>query len=160
MDGELFPARAESAHPQRQREKLAGGAGAERVSTRARRARSRHRGRWRLPCRALLRAEGRARPSALASHRLSGAGTASEIHGEALALLRGRRTRFYPHHEPSGAGGKAVSKWAAQFAAIGATVDAFDFAGLRKADGSAVKDLNDCTTIHPDDAGELESLLP
>ncbi len=102
------------------------------------------------------------KPDRLRWHPIAflGAGTANEIHPEALPILRGRQARFYPHHEPSGAGGKAVSKWAEQFAAIGATIDAFSFVGLRKSDGSAVKDLNDCTRIHPDDAGELEGLLP
>lgn len=89
-----------------------------------------------------------------------GAGTASEIHADALPLLRGLRVRFYPHHEARGAGNKAVSKWAQQFAAIGANLDAFSFEGLRKDDGSPVKDLNDCTRIHTEDAGELEGLLP
>lgn len=102
------------------------------------------------------------RPDVLAWHPIAflGAGTASEIHREALPLLNGRRARFYPHHEASGAGGKAVSKWAQQFTAAGAEVDAFSFADLRKADGSPVKDLNDCSRIHPDDASELEGLLP
>jgi hypothetical protein len=31
---------------------------------------------------------------------------------------------------------------------------------LRKADGSPVTDLNDATQIHPEDAHELEGLLP
>jgi hypothetical protein len=87
-----------------------------------------------------------------------GAGTASAIHPEALPLLRGRRVRLYPHTDIAGAA--AGVKWAAQFAAIGATVDAFNFALLRQADGSPVKDLNDCARIHPDDAAELEGLLP
>jgi hypothetical protein len=102
------------------------------------------------------------KPDRLRWHPIAflGAGTASDIHGEAMPLLRGRRVRFYPHHEASGAGGKAVSKWAAQIAATGATMDAFSFAGLRKQDGSPVKDLNDCTRIHPDDASALEVLLP
>jgi hypothetical protein len=91
-----------------------------------------------------------------------GAGAASRIHSDAVPLLRGRRVAFYPHHDPSGAGGKAVQKWAEQFAEAGALIgeDSFIFAGLRKSDGSAVKDLNDCTQIDPDDAVELEELLP
>lgn len=89
-----------------------------------------------------------------------GAGVGSAIHSEALPLLRGLRGRLYPHHESNGVGVAAARKWAAQFADAGAHVDAFSFADLRKADGSPVKDLNDCTSIHPDDAHELEGLLP
>jgi hypothetical protein len=88
-----------------------------------------------------------------------GAGTAGTIHPEALARFRGLRTRFYSHADA--AGSAAFKKWGAQFEKAGASVDgAFDFSGLRKADGAAVKDLNDCTQIHPDDAAELEGLLP
>jgi len=87
-----------------------------------------------------------------------GAGTAREIHPEALPLLRVRRVRLYPHADSAGT--LAGAKWAAQFAALGATVDAFSFAGLRKATGEPIKDLNDCARIHPDDAAELGALLP
>lgn len=91
---------------------------------------------------------------------LLGAGAANEIHPEALDLLRGRRVRFYPHHEASGRGTSAAERWAAQLAGVGATLDGFSFDGLRKVDGSPVKDLNDCAEIHPDDADKLEELLP
>lgn len=89
-----------------------------------------------------------------------GAGVGGEIHPEALPLLRGLRARFYPHHDTNDAGRDAVRRWAAQFADANASFDAFRFAGLRKADDSPVKDLNDCALIHPDDAHELEGLLP
>lgn len=104
----------------------------------------------------------REKPDCLRWHPIAflGAGSASEIHPEALKLLRGRRARFYPHCEPSGAGVNAVARWAAQFAANGAITDAFSFAALRKVDGTAVKDLNDCTQLHPNCLGELEGLLP
>lgn len=87
-----------------------------------------------------------------------GAGAGGVIHPDALRLLRTRRIRLYPHTDSSGA--TAARKWARQIAANGATVDAFSFCGLRKADGSPVKDLNDCTQIHIEDAGELGGLLP
>jgi hypothetical protein len=87
-----------------------------------------------------------------------GAGTASAIHPEALPLLRGKRVRFYPHADESG--GDAAEKWAAQLGALGGALDRFEFTGLRKRDGSPVKDLNDCAAIHPDDAGELLEVLP
>ena len=100
------------------------------------------------------------KPDALAWHPIAflGAGTASAIHPEALPLLRGRRVRLYPHVDSAGT--LAGAKWAAQFAALGATVDAFSFEGLRKATGEPIKDLNDCARIHPEDAAELEGLLP
>ncbi len=87
-----------------------------------------------------------------------GAGTAGAIHPEALALLRGKRVRFYPHADKSGS--DAAEKWAAQLRAIGGVLDRFEFAGLCKRDGSPLKDLNDSNVIHPDDAGELAELLP
>lgn len=89
-----------------------------------------------------------------------GAGTASAIHPGALDLMKGCRVRFYPHDDPNGAGLAAVEKWATQLRAIGATITAFSFTGLRKTDGSPVKDLNDCMFIHPADANQLEGLLP
>lgn len=87
-----------------------------------------------------------------------GAGVAGAIHPEALPLINGRRVRFYPHTDASG--GAATRKWARQFADAGATVDAFSFAGLRRADGAPVKDLNDCNAIHSEDAHELAEVLP
>lgn len=100
------------------------------------------------------------KPDRLRWHPIAflGAGTAREIHTEALPLLRGRRVRLYPHADSAGT--LAGAKWAAQFAALGATVDAFSFEGLRKATGEPIKDLNDCARIHPEDAAELEGLLP
>ena len=89
-----------------------------------------------------------------------GAGSVEALHPDARPLFAGRRVRFYPHDDAHGAGRRAVEKWAAQLEALGCQVDAFDFSGLRRADGSAVKDLNDCTGLHPDDLGELEDLLP
>ncbi len=89
-----------------------------------------------------------------------GAGTASHLHPEALPLLAGRRIRFYPHQEASGAGMNAALKWAAQLEPIGCTCDAFDFAGLRRADGAPVKDLNDAARLSAEDASALEGLLP
>lgn len=87
-----------------------------------------------------------------------GAGVAGAIHADAAPFLRGRRVRFFPHADRSG--DEAVGKWAQQLEALGAKQDAFGFTGLRRADGSPVKDLNDCSTIHPDDAHELAEVLP
>ena len=85
-------------------------------------------------------------------------GASQRIHEDALPILAGKRVRIFPHADPAGT--KAANRWAAQLEAVGADVDCFSFAGLRKADGSPVGDLNDATQIHPEDAHELEGLLP
>ena len=85
-------------------------------------------------------------------------GASMAIHEDALPILAGKRIRIFPHTDPAGT--KAANRWAAQLEAVGADVDCFSFAGLRKADGSPVGDLNDATQIHPEDAHELEGLLP
>ena len=85
-------------------------------------------------------------------------GASQRIHEDALPILAGKRIRIFPHTDEAGT--KAANRWAAQLEAVGADVDCFSFAGLRKADGSPVGDLNDATQIHPEDAHELEGLLP
>jgi hypothetical protein len=85
-------------------------------------------------------------------------GASQRIHPDALPLLSGKRVRIYAHTDPAGA--KAANRWAAQLATVGATVDCADFTGLRKANGSPIEDLNDCTQINPEDAHELSNLLP
>jgi hypothetical protein len=83
-------------------------------------------------------------------------GAGVSIHPEALPQLKGKRVRIFAHHDPKGQGMTAANKWGSQMARAGAVVDGWSFEGLRKADGSPVKDLNDCTQIHPEDAGNLE----
>ena len=83
-------------------------------------------------------------------------GAGVSIYPKALKLLAGRRVRIFAHHDPKGQGMIAAEKWARQLHAVGAEVDTWGFAGIRKADGSPVKDLNDCTQIHPDDEGQME----
>ncbi len=86
-------------------------------------------------------------------------GASQRIPVDALRIFAGKRVRVFPHTDD--AGKEAARKWARQLMEAGAVkVDAFTFTGLRKADGSPVGDLNDCTAIHPDDASELEGLLP
>jgi hypothetical protein len=76
-------------------------------------------------------------------------GGCAAIHPDALPLFAGKRVRIFPHVDDTGE--KAVDRWAAQLAAAGASVDAFSFAGLRRADGEPVKDLCDVAAISPDD---------
>ncbi len=85
-------------------------------------------------------------------------GANQHIHKDALPFLAGKKVRIFPHVDAAGKNG--AERWVAQLHAIGAKVEKFDFTGLRKADGSPVKDLNDCTQIHPEDAAQLEGLLP
>jgi len=85
-------------------------------------------------------------------------GASQRIHADALPLFNGKTIRIMAHADK--AGRDAAERWAAQLATVGAEVDIADFSGLRKADGSSVKDLNDCTSIHADDAKELEGILP
>ena len=85
-------------------------------------------------------------------------GASQRIHEDALHALAGKKVRILPHVDAAGKSG--AERWTAQLHAIGAKVDIFDFTGLRKADGSPVKDLNDAAQIHPDDAAQLEGILP
>jgi len=47
-------------------------------------------------------------------------------------------------------GSDAGARWAAQLIAAGVEVDGFSFAGLMRADGLPVNDLNDFAHVHPD----------
>ncbi len=79
------------------------------------------------------------------------------IHPEAVGLLEGRVIRMVPHADP--AGEAAAVAWARLFRGIGCSVHGFNLGGMRRADGKPVKDLNDCTQVHPEDALRLRSLL-
>jgi hypothetical protein len=68
-------------------------------------------------------------------------GASCRIHEDALPMFRGKRVRMFGHADE--AGQKAIQKWADQLESVQAEVDGFFFAGLLKADGSPVKDLND-----------------
>jgi hypothetical protein len=90
-------------------------------------------------------------------------GASLDIHPGALSLFAGKRVRVFRHADPGGAGSQAVERWAAQLTNAGADIDAFNFVGLRKVDGSPLKDLNDATSVcaHDFEANrELWSLMP
>lgn len=85
-------------------------------------------------------------------------GASLAIHRDALPLFAGKRVRIMAHADA--AGQNAAARWADQLKTIGADVDAADFTGLLMADGSPVKDLNDCTRLDPKQTPELETLIP
>ena len=76
-------------------------------------------------------------------------GASLTIPPDALPYFAGIRVRFFPHADS--AGRASVARWAHQLAQAGARVDAIALDGLRRSDGSPVKDLNDLTQVHPDD---------
>jgi len=75
-------------------------------------------------------------------------GGSNVIDAEALKLLTGRHVRLYPHLDQ--AGQRAAYSWAQQLVKAGCRVDAFNFKGLMRADGTAGKDLGDLLLIDPD----------
>jgi hypothetical protein len=83
-------------------------------------------------------------------------GASQHIRAQALPLLACKRIRIFGHDDDEGQ--RAVGNWARQLEDAGADVDAFSFTRLRKTDGSPVKDLNDCTSIHADDFEAERSL--
>ncbi len=70
-----------------------------------------------------------------------------KIDPQAIALMRGRRVRIYPHADADGGGLASARAWATQLTTQGGcTVDTYQFDdALRRVDGRPVKDLNDCT---------------
>jgi hypothetical protein len=82
------------------------------------------------------------------------------LHPDSLEHFRGKRVRIYPHDDTDGGSYRSALRWAKQLRDVGAEVDFFTFKGLCKADGSRVKDLNDCTELAPEHAHRLEELFP
>lgn len=80
-----------------------------------------------------------------------------QLHPEAAQWLRGKQVRLVPHVDV--AGRAAMDRWAVLLHGLGCAVDTFELEGLRRADGSPVNDLNDCTDLLPEDRVEIEGLL-
>jgi hypothetical protein len=72
-------------------------------------------------------------------------GALNAIPEDALPPFAKKRVRIFPHNDD--AGRVAGARWAAQLLV---EVDGFSFAGLSRADGTPVKDLNDFAHVHPD----------
>lgn len=75
-----------------------------------------------------------------------------------LADVSGKRVRIFGHDDDAGRG--AVERWAAQLTSVSADVDAFSFAGLARADGKPVKDLNDALAMDAASLAEAGRMLP
>jgi hypothetical protein len=82
------------------------------------------------------------------------------LHPDALEHFRGHRVRICPHNDSDGLGIAHALRWSKQLQQADCEVDFFIFNGLRKADGSPAKDLNDCTQLAPQSMGKLEELFP
>lgn len=86
-------------------------------------------------------------------------GAAQRIHADALPLFAGKRVRIFCHADE--AGHKAARQWAEQLASVDVSADAFDCAGLTRADGKPAKDLNDCLLLNAESfAAAGERMLP
>jgi hypothetical protein len=85
-------------------------------------------------------------------------GASQRIHIKALPLFAGKRVRIFCHTDE--AGQKSARRWAEQLAAVGVIADAFDFSGLKRADGMPAKDLNDCLLLNADGFRQTERILP
>jgi hypothetical protein len=82
------------------------------------------------------------------------------FHPDSLELFCGRRIRIFPHVDDDGGGLDQAIVWARQLEALGCEADLFRLDGLKRADGSPIKDLNDCVEITPSQAHELGELFP
>jgi hypothetical protein len=88
-------------------------------------------------------------------------GASLSIPSDALPHFAGKRIRFITHSDV--AGRASVTRWAHQLVRAGARVDALALDGLHRADGSPAEDLNDLTTLHPQDLAThpaLRRLIP
>lgn len=82
------------------------------------------------------------------------------IHSGALALMKGRDVRAFPHADDDGGGICAVKQWLKQMHRAGAlNTDAFNVAGLHCDDGTPAKDLNDCVRLHESKLNILKQLF-
>ncbi len=81
----------------------------------------------------------------------------SRLHPEALELLRGKPVRIVPHGDS--AGEDASRRWKNELTRAGCHGDVASLQGLRKRDGSPLKDLNEAVEVHPEDAEEFAQIL-
>ena len=87
-------------------------------------------------------------------------GASNRVPKDAMRLFACKRVRLFPHADTAGL--RAAANWEAQLRPVAANIDAFDLTGLGMTCGSAVKDLNDLTSVAPDcfeSEPELRSLM-
>ena len=86
-------------------------------------------------------------------------GASNRIPESALELLRGKQVRIFPHNDD--AGRRAAVVWFQQLTSVGVIPDAYNFAGLVRADGQRAKDLNDCLLLNEAGLAEVgEEMMP
>jgi hypothetical protein len=80
------------------------------------------------------------------------------LHPDALHILSSKRVRVMPHADS--AGHQALEFICRQLEREGCTsIEWIDIGGWRTADGSPIKDLNDCVGLHPEHQLQLRGLL-
>jgi hypothetical protein len=80
------------------------------------------------------------------------------LHADALRVLSGKQVRVIPHADS--AGHQALQSICGQLEREGcASIEWIDIRHWRAADGSPIKDLNDCVRLHPEHQLQLRGLL-
>jgi hypothetical protein len=89
-------------------------------------------------------------------------GACLPIHAVALPFFANKRVRIFPHYDADRFNGiDAALRWSGQLRQVGATVDCFDFTGLRRSDDRAVSDLNDlCLVSYEQWQNEACDIMP
>jgi hypothetical protein len=85
-------------------------------------------------------------------------GAGNRMPEQILTVLEEKRVRIFRHQDE--AGKYALWRWSGQLIGAGAKVEAFDFKGLRRADGSPVEDLNDLLRAPQELAAWKEVCIP
>jgi hypothetical protein len=81
------------------------------------------------------------------------------LHVDALALLKGKRVKFFPHVDPDDGALKQIELISEQLRAIGCWSSYFDLTGFRTRGGKRVKDLNDLARLEANQLGQLQDLF-
>jgi hypothetical protein len=81
------------------------------------------------------------------------------LHPDALALLKGKRVKFFPHVDPDDGALKQIEPIAEQLRRVGCRPTYFDLNGLRTSSGRPVKDLNHLAQLDSNQLSELHDLF-
>jgi hypothetical protein len=84
------------------------------------------------------------------------------VHGlsaDALALLKGKRIKFFPHADPDDGAFVQIELISEQLRRIGCRPTYFDLTGLHTQNGKPVKDLNDLVQLDPNQLSEIRDLF-